>query len=68
VILATANHTNRHKELRGTWERFAIDTKDSNLYITGSDARGLAYGVLHISEAIGISPWYWFSDIPINQD
>lgn len=68
VILATANHTNRHKELRGTWERFAIDTKDSNLYVTGSDARGLAYGVLHISEAIGISPWYWFADIPINQD
>lgn len=68
VILATASHTNRHKELRGTWERFAIDTKDGNLYITGSDARGLAYGVLHISEAIGISPWYWFADIPINQD
>ena len=68
VILATVSHTNRHKELRGTWERFAIDTKDGNLYITGSDARGLAYGVLHISEAIGISPWYWFADIPINQD
>ena len=68
VILATASHTNRHKELRGTWERFAIDTKDGNLYITGSDARGLAYGVLHVSEAIGISPWYWFADIPINQD
>lgn len=68
VILATASHTNRHKELRGVWECFAIDTKDGNLYITGSDARGLAYGVLHVSEAIGISPWYWFSDIPINQD
>ena len=67
IVLATVNRSGRHKELRGTWERYAIDTKDGNIYITGSDARGLAYGVLHVSEAIGVSPWYWFADVPIDK-
>ena len=67
VVLATVKCTNRHRELRGTWERYAIDTKDNTLYITGSDARGLAYGVLHVSEAIGVSPWYWWADVPVDK-
>ena len=67
VVLATAKYTNRHSELRGSWERYAIDTKDGNVYITGSDARGLAYGVLHVSEAIGVNPWYWFADVPVDK-
>ena len=67
VVLATVKCSNRHKELRGTWERYAIDTQGDKLYITGSDARGLAYGVLHVSEAIGVSPWYWFADVPVDK-
>ena len=67
IVLATVKHSSRHRELRGTWERYAIDTQGGNLYITGSDARGLAYGVLHVSEAIGVSPWYWFADVPIDK-
>ena len=68
VVLATVKHSKRHQELRGSWERYAIDTEGNYLYITGSDPRGLAYGVLHVSEAIGISPWYWFADVPVDQD
>ena len=68
VILATANNTSRHKELRGKWEQFAIDTEGDNIYVTGSDARGLAYGVFHISELIGVNPWYWFADVPVDND
>ena len=64
IILATANHTDRHRELRGQWERYAIDTVGDDIVVTGSDARGLAYGVFHVSEAIGVSPWYWFADVP----
>ena len=67
IILATVAHSSRHKELRGQWERYAIDTKGGNLYITGSDARGLAYGVLRVSKAIGVSPWYWFADVPVDK-
>ena len=68
VILATAKNTSRHKELRGKWEQYAIDTEGDNIYVTGSDARGLAYGVFHISELIGVSPWYWFADVPVIKD
>ena len=67
IVLGTVKQSSRHKELRGTWERYAIDTKDGDLFVTGSDARGLAYGVLHISEAIGVSPWYWWADVPVNK-
>ena len=50
-------------DLRGAWERYRITTRGNQLVIIGSDPRGLAYGVLHVSEAIGVSPWYWFADV-----
>ncbi|MBO4476232.1 MAG: glycosyl hydrolase 115 family protein [Bacteroidales bacterium] len=67
ISIGTVKLTKRHRELQGTWERYAIDTEDGNVYITGSDARGLAYGVFHISEAIGVNPWYWFADVPVDK-
>ena len=68
VILATAKNSGRHKELRGKWEQYAIDTEGDIIYVTGSDARGLAYGVFHISEQIGVNPWYWFADVPVKKN
>ena len=65
IVLATVSRSALHRELRGAWERFAIDTDSDTMTITGSDPRGLAYGVLYISEMIGVSPWYWFADIPV---
>lgn len=68
VIIGTVGPMRRHRELKGEWERYAIDTApDSNVFITGSDPRGMAYGVLRISEQIGVSPWYWFADVPIDK-
>ncbi len=52
-------------ELRGSWERYKIITQGKRLVVVGSDPRGLAYGVLHISKAIGVSPWYWWADVPV---
>jgi hypothetical protein len=51
--------------IRGKWECYKIVTYTNQLIIIGSDARGLAYGVLHVSEKIGVSPWYWFADVPV---
>ena len=65
ISIGTVKLSGRHRELKGSWERYAIDTEAGNVYITGSDARGLAYGVFHVSEAIGVSPWYWFADVPV---
>ncbi len=67
IAIGTVERTGRHSELKGTWERYAIDTKEDCLSITGSDPRGLAYGIFHVSEAIGVSPWYWFADIPADK-
>lgn len=51
-------------DIRGGWERYKIITKGDRLLIAGSNRRGLAYGCLHVSQAIGVSPWYWWADVP----
>lgn len=33
--------------------------------IVGNDARGTAYGLLSISEQMGVSPWHWWADVPV---
>jgi len=37
------------------------------LVIAGSDRRGTAYGVFDITERIGVSPWYWWADVPVSR-
>jgi len=32
--------------------------------IAGSDQRGTIYGVYDVSKEIGVSPWYWWDDVP----
>ncbi len=56
---------NETKEIQGKWESYVIKEIDGILYIAGSDLRGTIYGIYHISEEIGVSPWYWFSDVCI---
>ena len=68
ILLATTKCTLLHKELKGTWERYAIEAGSNTMAITGSDARGLAYGVLHVSQRIGVNPWYWWADVPCRPD
>lgn len=37
------------------------------LVIVGSDRRGTAYGLMQLSKKIGVSPWYWWADVPAKQ-
>jgi hypothetical protein len=60
--------------LRGKWEAFVIQTVDQPLpgvgralVIAGSDKRGTIYGIYEISEQIGVSPWYWWADVPVKK-
>jgi hypothetical protein len=32
--------------------------------VAGSDRRGAAYALFAISRAMGVSPWYWWADVP----
>ncbi|HEU6447218.1 MAG TPA: glycosyl hydrolase 115 family protein, partial [Verrucomicrobiae bacterium] len=37
---------------------------DHALVICGSDKRGTIYGIYDLSEQIGVSPWYFWADVP----
>lgn len=55
------------KELQGKWEQYLIFTDKSKLVILGSDKRGTIYGIYELSRQIGVSPWYWMADAPIQK-
>lgn len=45
------------------WESFLIKVIAPNkLVIAGSDPRGTAYGLFHVSKLMGVSPWVWWAD------
>jgi hypothetical protein len=37
------------------------------LVIAGSDRRGTAFGVFELSRQMGVSPWYWWADVPVKK-
>ena len=58
--------------IAGKWESFTIQTVANPLpgiahalVIAGSDKRGTLYGIYDLSEQIGVSPWYWWADVPV---
>lgn len=62
------------EELKGKWEKFIIQIVDGSLFgvkkilvIAGSDKRGTIYGLFDLSEKIGVSPWYWWADVPVKK-
>lgn len=60
------------KDLKGKNEKYIIKTVtaplegiDAALVIAGSDKRGTIYGIYELSSQIGVSPWYYWADIPV---
>jgi hypothetical protein len=58
--------------ITGKWETFLIQVVNNPspevrkaLIIAGSDKRGTIYGIYEISKLIGVSPWYWWADVPV---
>lgn len=61
-------------DINGQWERYTIQLVNNPypnvrqaLVIAGSDRRGTAYGLFSVSEAIGVSPWYWWADVAVKK-
>jgi hypothetical protein len=61
-------------DLKGKWESFKLQIVNDPLpgiqkafVIAGSDKRGTTYGVFELSEQIGVSPWYWWADVPVKK-
>ncbi|WP_148216873.1 glycosyl hydrolase 115 family protein [Phenylobacterium zucineum] len=60
--------------LAGQWEAFrqvVVERPFPNvpraLVIVGSDRRGAVFGAYDLSEKIGVSPWHWFADAPVER-
>lgn len=60
------------KDLKGKWESFVITTIENSkskkqLIIAGSDRRGTIYGIYELSKQLGVSPWYYWNDVPVKK-
>ena len=53
------------KALNGKCEKYIITVVDNQLVIAGSDRRGTIYGIYELSSQIGVSPWYYWADVPV---
>jgi hypothetical protein len=58
--------------LAGRWETFVVQTITNPmpgvaqaLVVAGSDKRGTIYGLYDLSQQMGVSPWYWWADVPV---
>lgn len=64
----------RADDLKDKWESFVVAVVDTPsdsvpraLVIAGSDKRGTIYGIYELSRQLGVSPWYWWADVPVRQ-
>lgn len=63
-------------DIKGKWETYKIQVADNPtdqigkaIVVVGSDKRGAIYGLYHISEQMGVSPWvYWGDAVPEKQE
>lgn len=61
-------------EIEGKREKFIITVVDnptdgvqSALVIAGSEKRGTIYGIYELSGQMGVSPWYYWADVPVER-
>ena len=54
-------------DLKGKREKFIITTVDNQIVIAGSDRRGTIYGIYELSRQLGVSPWYYWADVPVEK-
>ncbi|MET8163224.1 glycosyl hydrolase 115 family protein [Streptomyces sp. NPDC005329] len=62
------------QRVKGRWEASVTQVVerpapgvDRALVIAGSDRRGTVYGIYDTSERVGVSPWYWWADVPVER-
>jgi len=67
-----AQHKLNVSAIAGKWEAHITQVVQNPmpgvkqaLVIAGSDKRGTIYGIYGLSAQIGVSPWYWWADVPV---
>lgn len=61
-------------ELKGKREKYLLCTVnnpmegvDEAVVIAGSDKRGTIYGIYELSAQMGVSPWHYWADVPVQR-
>ena len=44
---------------------YLLNAENLRLTIAGSDRRGTIFGIYELSRQIGVSPWYYWADVPV---
>lgn len=62
----------KQSTINNQWEAFHLQTVNAPMpgisnamIITGADRRGTAFGAFEFSKQLGVSPWYWWADVPV---
>lgn len=60
--------------IRGKWESFVSKLVEGPVpgcpravVVAGSDPRGAIFGIYDLSEQLGVSPWHWWADVPVQR-
>ncbi len=60
--------------IQNQWDGYQVQVTDNPfkgikqaLIIAGNNKRGAAYGTFELSKQIGVSPWYWWADVPVKK-
>ena len=56
----------REKYILTTIEQ-PLEGIDEAIVIAGSDKRGTIYGIYELSTQMGVSPWYYWADVPVQK-
>ena len=61
-------------DIKGEWEKSLVQIVNNPfpgikqaLVLAGSDKRGTIYAMLNLSRQMGVSPWYWWADVPVDK-
>lgn len=69
IVIGTAGKSkavsNFDKRLKGKYEMYLLNAENQRLTIVGSDRRGTIFGIYELSRQIGVSPWYYWADVPV---
>ena len=69
IVIGTVGHSKAvktmEKQLKGKHEMYLLDARQGQLVIAGSDRRGTIYGIYELSRQLGVSPWYYWADVPV---
>lgn len=67
IMECEALHCLFDQERRPRREAYLLRVQEGGLYIIGTERRGTVYGIYDLCEQLGVSPWYFWADVPVKE-